>query len=1022
MSLTYFRFHILLILCLCLYPFCQVTLSFADLRAEFAMKGDAASTTTTVTLGDLNVRAHGNDLCHQHAKLLSRRRIVSPARGLKHNAASRKYGGDEDVDGGYEDDCEYLVDNDGLQEQSPLVQAFVQTLGEEEKANSGCDIAVRVRLEELIVVCPNPQKSQWLDTILQGFVQSSTVQYLNAELECLLLTKLHGLRDVLESNLEYLKSLAENKGARVAMDLNLRAPLVVVPEDHTLASSPYLSIDLGRVEVTTTALHSNQGGLLKRMKNGNENANEYDGIGNEGNDHESSEKDPEGDIHNNGVNGVSGGRGGVLEGAFGHFYDEITVRLANACVELVDGAAVPPFASVDYPSSSNSSATTKSLLVAPWDLQVVVHAVAPLGPPARALPACYVAGTAGPLSAQLSNQTCTALLRLATAFSPPTNEVASAKGTYNNKTSTCQGVNTAENAYAGAMAGGNDSQGSYSPFPSFDASLPASPSQGAVPTFSEPNAASLAPSGSAELPPALSDSAVGEPATFYPAVSTPGRWNRRSGDESDCSDAALSKNGGSSSSSSSGCRTPQHGRLSFVGITSLRTSAVKLASGHSMPTTPVLTPSQTPLRKPIASTPTNLENELKLDLDSAVDELMKKADSETEAPADTMQYGFSRDSMSRRSSSRSLKSFKSFRSFVSARGSIDGSRSRSRGGMSVKSGSISGGGNSSSDDDDDNESFYSLASGMGFGGTESSDAALDETAALIADYKDVIADLESSRADLVSCLRAGVNGSFGVLAVFEAVVAAETDSNALREDTAAENAEEDDDDDDEYEDHAAVAVAPAAALMNALAEKPALRHALLPSAPPLSPPASSSPPQPTGLSIEEEQAKEDNQFEESDLRGAEESLGGWRAVALALPLPRPNVTWSDLARLLSPHAAQSLSSALQEYEDELEEFRAVYADMEAALAETKAFAAGVGTGTYDPQAGAPFSAGEGQGLYGNSRFLPPGYTANAAVAVREDLRLTVSLPLVSVILLEVARSDTNKRTSSSSSSNQYKSR
>jgi len=996
------------------------------------MKGDAASTTTAVTLGDLNVRAHGNDLCHQHAKLLSRRRIKPFTRNTNkssdtsaaaiaagswdHNAASHSDSMDND-------DCEYFNDNNALQEQQPpLVQVLVQTLGQEEKAHSGCDIAVRVRLEALIVVCPNPQKSQWLDTMLQGFVQSSTVQYLNAELECLLLTKLHGLRDVLESNLEYLKSLTENKGARVALDLNLRAPLVVVPEDHTVTSSPYLSLDLGRVEVITTALHSNQGGSYKRVENGIENTDKDGGNGYDSEeDKDEEEEENEDDVkEDNAVKigiGVSGDHSAVLAGPFGHFYDQITVQLADACVELVDAAAVRPFATAEIPNNSSSSYSTESLLVAPWDLNVIVHTVAPMGPQARALPACYVAATAGPLSAQLSNRACTALLRLAAAISAPSTEKSSADGGGNYQKSARQDGNSAGTVYEGAMAGSNDSQGSYSPLPSFDASLPASPPLGAAPAYYEVSTASvIAPSGVAELPLPLSNSGVGEPANLYPAVSTPGRWNRRSGDESDCSDN-MSRNGGiSSSSSSSGGSTPQHGRLSFVGLASLRTSAVRLASGHSVPTTPVITPSQTPSRKPMQPTPTNLESALQLDLDVAVDEEVKEKETETETQAETMHYGFLRNSMSRRGSSRSLKSFKSFRSFVSAKGSIDGRRSRSHRGMSLKSGSIIDGGggvggSSSDDDDDDNESFYSLASGMGFGGADTSEAALDETAILIADYKDAIADLEANRADLASCLQAGVDGSFGVRTVFEAVVAVEAEMNALREDAAAEDVDDNDDDED-VEDHAVVPAASTAGLMNALAEKPALRHALLPSAPPMSPPTPSSSQSIGLLSSEEAQAVQQISSEESQPH-AEESLGGWRAVALALPLPQPWVTWLDLARLLSPHAAQSLSAALQECDDELEEFRAVYADMEAALAEAKAFAAGgggAGTGA------AALKSGDGYGLYAKSRLLPSGTTTGTDVAVREVLKLSVALPLVSVNLLDVARPGTNNRTSSGSSS------
>jgi hypothetical protein len=133
-------------------------LSFSDLRAEFAMKGDGVTTATAVTLGDLNARAHGDGVCSQHATLVARRALPLPTAATSGAHLHLNDDDDEDDNGG------------GGGERLPLVQVLVQTLGGAQAAEFQCDVVVRVRLEALAAVFPNPHHAPWLHLVLAGGV------------------------------------------------------------------------------------------------------------------------------------------------------------------------------------------------------------------------------------------------------------------------------------------------------------------------------------------------------------------------------------------------------------------------------------------------------------------------------------------------------------------------------------------------------------------------------------------------------------------------------------------------------------------------------------------------------------------------------------------------------------------------------------------------------------------------------------------------------------------------------------
>ena len=149
---------------------------------------------------------------------------------------------------------------DGVDEarETPLLQVLVQAY---DPTINGYDFVVQVRFEELVVVASpallmgnlSHPHAAWLRA-LQSFFAGDDVRYYLSELEALWLTKMHGLRETMKQNRAYLKSLLASNGKLTVLDIDVEAPVLVVPEDPSSVLTPYLMLDLGRVRVATEAL------------------------------------------------------------------------------------------------------------------------------------------------------------------------------------------------------------------------------------------------------------------------------------------------------------------------------------------------------------------------------------------------------------------------------------------------------------------------------------------------------------------------------------------------------------------------------------------------------------------------------------------------------------------------------------------------------------------------------------------------------------------------------------------------
>ena len=132
-------------------------------------------------------------------------------------------------------------------------------------ATDGLDFVVQVRFEELVIVAPpallvrnaSHPHAAWV-AALQCFLVADDVKFYFSELEALWLTRMHGLREMMKENRAYLKTLLESNGKRTVLDIDVEAPVLVVPEDPASPSTPYLMVDLGRVRVATEKLHQPQ--------------------------------------------------------------------------------------------------------------------------------------------------------------------------------------------------------------------------------------------------------------------------------------------------------------------------------------------------------------------------------------------------------------------------------------------------------------------------------------------------------------------------------------------------------------------------------------------------------------------------------------------------------------------------------------------------------------------------------------------------------------------------------------------
>ena len=157
-----------------------------------------------------------------------------------------------DNDGGDDND-------DGDDGDTPLLQVLFQAYDPVE--SNGVDFVVQVRFEELVVVAPavllqnvNHRHAHRLRA-LQSFIVSEDVKFYFSELEALWLTRMHGLREMMKENRAYLRSLLADNGKRTLLDIDVEAPVLVLPEDPSVPSTPYLMVDLGRVRVATEKLH-----------------------------------------------------------------------------------------------------------------------------------------------------------------------------------------------------------------------------------------------------------------------------------------------------------------------------------------------------------------------------------------------------------------------------------------------------------------------------------------------------------------------------------------------------------------------------------------------------------------------------------------------------------------------------------------------------------------------------------------------------------------------------------------------